>query len=108
MSLKTRFEELSEQDQLTLVAEMERGTSIGPMWKEDEGRQPPLVHIIAETGIRTREQALERFFRFLEDHNGHRRRSPRDFVRVLSCRRDREHGVWRISYRVPREYRSGV
>jgi len=64
-----------------------------------------LLHTIGENGIRTRDQALERFFSFLEEHNGNRRKSPRDFVTVISVRRDENRGVWRIRYRVPRRYR---
>jgi len=65
-----------------------------------------LLHTIGEKGVRTRDQALERFFSYLEEHNGNRRKSPREFVEVVSIRKDKERGTWRIHYRIPRRYRA--
>jgi hypothetical protein len=59
-----------------------------------------LHHHLAVKGVRTREQALEDFYRYHDAHNGTRRTSPREFIKVNQARSNGQ-GAWDIYYSVP-------
>jgi hypothetical protein len=55
---------------------------------------------IGVKGVKTREQALEEFYRSHDEHNGNRRTSIREFAKVHQVRTNGQGG-WDVYYSVP-------